>query len=239
MRKHNRQQFLGIALALIFLHAGCSRLNKNPSAQGRADELNLARFDSTVASPALRDSVRQNTLVAGMPYFVAAQVFAKGARREKEIPVPGLGSRQQLQEKDVRPRDLVGSNVEVYLDEYETSQGKLAIWYQAPDFYRQEVAAGDTLVVYWQDRAQRAVVACLQDPFHFSVREALRGLPAEQTLYGEIHHYDNPRRERSYWFTLTADADGMTFTLASMDFELYPIEMMEVNGAPVSSFRWK
>jgi hypothetical protein len=237
---HERNNLLlKTALLLFLLHAACGPKGPQNQIIENQGELNLARFDSAVASPALRDSVRQNALVAGMPYFVAAQVFAEGARQQKEIPVPGLGSRQQLQEKDVRPRDLVGSNVEVYMDEYETRQGKLTLWYQAPDFYRLHVAAGDTLVVYWQDRMQSAVIECLQDRFRFRVREALSKLPAEQTLYGEIHHYDNPSHERSYWFTLMADTDGMTFTLESMDFELYPIEMMEVNGARVASFRWK
>jgi len=226
-----------IAALSFSLAAGCS--TKSAQKTSGPAQPNFARFDSTVASPALRDSLRQGKLVVGMPYFVAAQIFASSRRDDQAIPVAGLGRRQRLQERDVRYRDLGALNLQIYLNEYKTPQGQLTIWYQYPDFYRLNVSAGDTLFVFGQNRVRFSVIEYLLDRSRLKVRESISDLPVEQTIYGEIHHYDNPDRERSHWYALMADENGVTFSLDDMDFELYPIEQMEVDGRAVSSVRWK
>jgi hypothetical protein len=233
MSKHFYRLQIGGALLYFFLCGGC--IMKEELKTSNVQAPNLARFDSTVAAPALRDSLRQNKLLPGMPYFVVAQLFAAWDDGAKKIPVVSVGRRQPLQ----LDRDLNALHTQIFLDEYETPQGKLSLWYQFPDFYRMNVSAGDTLFIFGPNQVRHSTIAYLLDRFRLKVKNPLSNLSAGQPVYGEIHHYDEADRQSSYWYALMPEADGMTFTLESTDFELYPIERLELDGKLITSFQWK
>lgn len=199
----------------------------------------IARFDSTVISPALRDSLHKGKLVPGMPYFVASKIFADWDNTDKKVPVPSLGSRQRLQETEGWARKYVDPNIQVFLDEYETKSGKLALWYQHPDFYKMEVAKGDTLFIFWDDTVAYSVIEHLKKATALTVKDKLPKVPKGKIVYAEVHHNDHEWRKISYWYAVRILRDAQTFTRKSTGYDLYPIEFIEVNGEKVNSYQWR
>ena len=197
------------------------------------------KFLRAVASPALRDSLQHSTFAVGMPYFVAAEICKnqKGVRR---VAVASPGSRQPLRETEGFGRRYVDPTIQIFLDEYETTRGRLRIWYQRPDFYRLHVASGDTLVVFWQEQSPRALVQFLHHENSLFLTQGMNMLPAETKLDGEIRHVNAPdARSTSHWYNLKLWQDRQTLVLTSLSHESYPIVWMELEGETITSFAWK
>ena len=216
----------------VFLATGCS-------SRYEISKPDYNKFEKVVASPALRDSLRQGKLVPGMPYFVAETLFSKWKVR-RHIPVPSIGSKQELREVEGWGRLYVDPNIRVFMEEYKTDDGTLTLWYQFPDFYRMNVSANDTLFVYSKDRVVSSVIRCLRSTDAIRVKDTLSSVPQGDTLYAEIHYVENPKSPSniSYWYLLRLLSDAQTFTLIPPSFRFYPIEQIEVEGNRVASFQW-
>ena len=229
---HVRSKVLGCVMVAL-VSAGCWE-------SYHVTRPDVSRFEKTVASPSLRDSLGAGKLVSGMPYFVAADIFSQWGGRRK-TPVPGVGSRQELQEFEGWNRQFMNPAIRVFVDEYKTESGTLCLWYQYPDFYRMRVSVNDTLVVFMPHRTFSSVIQCIRNSDMLTVKDKLNRLSDDDTLYAEIHYVENPDRPSnvSYWYLLRILSDGKTFALRSPSFEYYPIEWMELNSTPVTSFDWR
>ena len=119
--KHNILLFTSL---LFLLQIGCTHY---PVLQ----EPDTQMFNQTIYSKALQDSLAEGKLTEGMPHFVVSQLFKDYSAGDKElkIPVATLGSKQRLEEEEGWSRKYVDPNVNVFLDKYETSKGRLYIWY--------------------------------------------------------------------------------------------------------------
>lgn len=219
---------------LILLQIGCTQY---PVIQ----EPNVQMFNQTVHSEALRDSLMQGKLTTGMPHFVASQLFKDWTSgiKELKIPVATLGSKQRLEEEEGWSRRYVDPDVKVFLDKYETSEGKLYVWYQRPDFYTVDVSSRDTLCVFYEDTVFCSVINYLNKSSVLTVRDSLPQIPVRTSLYAEIRYNDHPWREVSYWYNIEILSNTKTFKLGDINYELYPIELLELNSEPVSSFKWR
>lgn len=221
-----------VLLPAVLVVMGCSSTNK--ITQPDYDE-----FERVVASTALRDSLRQGKLAPGMPYFVAENLFSKWQVR-RHIPVPSVGSKQELKEVEGWGRQYMDPDIRVFMEEYNTDAGTLTLWYQYPDFFRMNVSANDTLFVFSKGRALSSLIGCLRSSDAIRVKDTLRIVPKGDTLYCEIHYVDNPRSPStiSYWYLMKMLSDGQTFALLPLNFRFYPIDQIELEGNRVSSFLW-
>lgn len=219
---------------LILLQIGCTQY---PALQ----QPDLQRFNHAVYSEALRDSLNNGKLTAGMPYFVVSQLFKNYSNGLKEIKVPvaTLGSKQRLEEEEGWSRNYVDPNINIFLDKYETCEGKLYVWYQRPNFYSMDVSQRDTLCVFYADTVYCSVINYLNKSSVLTIRDSLKQLPADTALYAEIRYNDHPWREVSYWYNIEILSNAKTFKLGDINYELYPIELLELNNEPVSSFNWR
>jgi hypothetical protein len=226
--------FLLFTSLFILLQVGCAHY---PALQ----EPDVQMFNRTVHSETLRDSLTQGKLTAGMPRFVVSQLFKNYADGSKEtkIPVATLGSKQRLEEEEGWNRKYVDPNISVLLDKYETSEGRLYIWYQRPDFYTMDVSQRDTLCVFYEDTVYCSVINYLNKSSVLTVRDSLKQLPTDTTLYAEIRYNDHPWREVSCWYNIEILSNAKTFKLGDTNYELYPIELLEFDNEPVSSFKWR
>ena len=231
-----RIEYISSILVLLFivLIIGCTEY---PVIQ----EPDMDRFNQTVYSPALRDSLLAGKLIPGMPYFVASQLFEDWTTSimEIKIPVASLGSKQRLEEVEGWGRDYVDPDIKVFLDKYETEKGKLYVWYQRPDFYTMDVSARDTLCIFFEDTVICSVIKYLKKFKSLSITDTLLKLPIGTSLYAEVRYNDHPWREISYWYNLKKLSDGVTIIIGNLNYDLYPIELLEFNNEPVSSFEWK
>jgi hypothetical protein len=225
---------LTLLALLLFLQIGCTHypVIQEPDSQ---------MFNQTVYSPALRDSILDGKLTAGMPRFVISQLFKNWTDGIKEvnIPVATLGSKQRLEEEEGWSRKYVDPNIKVFLDKYETSEGKLFVWYQRPDFYSMEVSARDTFCVFYEDTMYCSVINYLNKSSVLTVRDSIPQIPAQTSLYAEVRYNNHPWREVSYWYSIEILSNAKTFKLGDTNYELYPIELLELNNEPVSSFKWR
>ena len=204
-------------------------------------EPDFQMFNNTVYSESLRDSLQQGKLAAGMPYFVVSQLFKNwnDGKRELKIPVATLGSKQRLEEEEGWSRKFVDPNVKVFLDEYETSDGKLYVWYQRPDFYSMDVSTRDTLYIFVEDTLFSSVINYLNKSSVLTVRDSLTQIPVSTNFYAEVHYNDHPWRQVSNWYKIEILSNGKTFKLGDINYEMYPIELLEFNKEPISSFKWR
>lgn len=216
---------------LVFTFAGCP-------AHYEISTPDYERFEKVVASPDLRDSLQHGVITPGVPYFVVDQIFTK-LGGDRKIPVPSIGSRQRLEEREGLGRVYLDPNIRVFMDVYDTEVGKLTVWYRYLDFYRAEVAAKDKVMLYGKKIVDSSMVQYLRDRFTLILKDTLKGLAGQDSLYGVIlPEPDNPVPP-SYWYPLTLSDRGFRITLKPANFEYYPIEAIELKGNPVSSFRWK
>ena len=224
------------AALLLLIQIGCTQF---PVLQ----EPDSQMFSQTVHSPALRDSLHDGKLTAGMPYFVVNQLFNNysDGLKEIKIPVATLGSKQRLEEEVGWGRKYVDPNIKVFLDEYETSKGKLYVWYQRPDFYTMDVSARDTLCIFLEDTEMCTVIEYLKKSSVLTVRDSLPDIPVGKSIYAEVHYNELDPREISYWYNLQLlkKSGGKSFQNKNVNYESYPIELIEFNGEPVSSFKWR
>jgi hypothetical protein len=229
-----KQYFFFSVILLILLQVGCAHC---PPLQ----EPDKQMFNETVTSEILEDSLSQGKLTAGMPHFVVSQLFKKYSEGEMElkIPVATLGSKQRLQEEEGWSRKYVDPNISVLLDEYETCEGKLYVWYQRPDFYSMDVSQRDTLCIFYNDTVYCSVINYLNKSSVLTVRDSLPQIPTDTSLYAEVRYNDHPWREVSYWYNIEILSNAKTFKLGDTNYELYPIELLEFNNEPVSSFKWR
>jgi hypothetical protein len=223
-----------VASLLILLQIGCTQY---PVLQ----EPDLQRFDQTVYSEALRDSLINGKLTAGMPYFVVSQLFKNysSGLKEVQIPVATLGSKQRLEESEGWNRKYVDPDIKVFLDKYETSEGKLYVWYQRPDFYTMDVSARDTLCIYYQDTVYCSVINYLNKSSMLTLKDSLTALPLHTNLYAEIRYLEHRWRKVSCWYNVEILSNKKSFRLKDINYELYPVEILEFNNEPVSSFNWR
>ncbi len=198
-------------------------------------------FKEKVLSETLRDSLDDGKLTAGMPYFVVNQLFGNWTDgiKETQIPVAGLGSKQRLEESEGWGRKYVDPNTKVFLDIYETPKGELLVWYQRPDFYTMDVSFRDTLCIFIEDTIFCSVINYLNKSSLLTIRDSLPQIPVGTSLYAEVHYNEHQWREISYWYNLEILSNGKTFKLNDINYELYPIELLEFINEPVTSFKWR
>jgi hypothetical protein len=219
---------------LLFIQIGCSHY---PLIQ----EPDVHQFKETVYSVALRDSLLEGKLTAGMPYFVITQLFKDWTDgiKEVKIPVATLGSKQRIVEEEGWNRQFVDPNIKAFLDIYETPKGKLYVWYQRPDFYTMDVSARDTLYVIFEDSTYSSAINYLSKSSVLTIKDSLSDLPTQTNFYAEIHYNDHPWRTVSYWYNLEMLSNDRTFKIGEINYELYPVELLEFNNEPVTSFKWR
>jgi hypothetical protein len=224
---------LSVTLFILLL-IGCTHY---PSIQ----EPDFQMFNNTVYSESLRDSLQQGKLSAGMPHFVVSQLFKSWTDgvQELKIPVATLGSKQRLEEEEGWGRKYVDPDTKVFLDKYETSDGKLYVWYQKPDFYTMDVSARDTLFIFLGDTVYYSVINYLNKSSVLTIRDSLTQVPVSTNCYAEVHYNDHPWREVSNWYNLQILSNKKTFKIGEINYELYPIELLEFNKEPISSFKWR
>jgi hypothetical protein len=229
-----KHSFIILTSLLILLQIGCTHY---PVLQEPDTQL----FNKTVYSVSLRDSLMQGRLTAGMPRFVVSQLFKNYTDGLKNVkfPVATLGSKQRLEEEEGWSRKYVDPNINVFLDKYETSEGRLYVWYQRPDFYTMDVSQRDTLCVFYEDTVFCSVINYLNKSSVLTVRDSLPQIPVRTTLYAEVRYNDHPWREVSCWYNIEILSNAKTFKLGDTNYELYPIELLEFNNEPVSSFKWR
>jgi hypothetical protein len=230
----HKYPFLLLALFILQLQFGCTNYPV-------IHEPDVQKFNQTIHSESLRDSLSDGKLTVGMPYFVVSQLFnnySEGSM-ELKVPVATLGSKQRLQEEEGWNRKYVDPNVNILLDEYETSKGKLYVWYQRPDFYTMDVSQRDTLCVFYNDTIYCSVISYLNKSTVLTVRDSLSHIPVSTNLYAEIRYNDHPWREVSYWYNIEILSNAKSFKLGDTNYEMYPIELLEFDNEPVSSFKWR
>lgn len=232
--KFIKYSFIFSISLLILLQIGCSHypVIEEPDAQ---------MFNKTVYSAALRDSLQAGKLTAGMPHFVVSQLFKKWTEgiQELKIPVATLGSKQRLEEEEGWGRKYVDPNSKVFLDEYETSRGKLYVWYQRPDFYTMDVSANDTLNIFFEDTVMCSAVRYLNNSAVLTLKDSLPQIPVHTSLYAEIRYNDHPWRQVSYWYNIEILSNAKTVKIGEVSYESYPVELLEFDNEPVSSFKWR
>lgn len=225
---------LMVLVSFLFLQIGCTNypVIQEPDSQ---------KFDETVYSPHLRDSLVAGKLTAGMPYFVVSELFENWTDGIKEIkiPVATVGSKQRLAEVEGWSRNYVDPNIKVFLDKYETPKGDLYIWYERTDFYTMDVSQWDTLCVFYNDSVYSSVINYLNKSTVLTVKDSLPQLPSGTDLYGEIRYKDREWQNITYWYKLQILSNARTFKLGALNYELYPIEFLEFNNERISSFNWR
>jgi hypothetical protein len=155
------------------------------------------------------------------------------------IPVASLGSKQRLEEVEGWGRKYVDPDTKVFLDEYETEKGKLFVWYHRPDFYSFKVSSKDTLCIFLEDTVICSTIKYLNTSLLLTLKDSLSQFHSDNNIYAEIRYNDHPWRVVSFWYDLKIFSNGRTFKIKDRNFENYPIELLEFNGEPVSSFKWR
>jgi hypothetical protein len=232
--KYYKIAIIYIVISLLFIEIRCT-------SYPLSGEPDISSFKNQAGNTGLVDSLMKGKLTAGMPYYVAEEIFKNWPENLKEtkIPVASLGSRQRLEETEGWGRIYSDPDIRIFMDEYETKKGKLTIWYQFPDFYRLDVSGGDTIVIFLGDTILSSPVYGLRNSRVISIADTFLQIPRNKNLYSEIHYNDHPWRKISYWYTLNALSGGQTFMLKDLNYKIYPIELLEFNDEPVSSFKWR
>jgi len=225
---------IGSAVMLWFAVQGCSSVlpMKEPNAE---------RFTRIVKSTTLQNSFVHNEIVPGMPYFVVSEIFADWKDKKKML-VPSVGSSQRVIETEGWGRDFNNPYIQIYLDEYDTEQGTLKIWYQLPSFYRMNISTNDTFYLYQQNGVVMSNVECLLNESTLVLREPLGEMSISDTMYAEIRYAEKPSLRDTtvtYWYLVEVLDDSMKISLQPYSFDFYPIERMELDGNRIVAFNWR
>ncbi len=222
-----------VFISLLIIQNGCVRY---PS----YSDPDIESFKNIAEHSALIDSLENGKLTSGMPYYLVEEIFKNwpAGQQETKIPVASLGSRQKLIETEGWGRVYSDPNIRVFMDEYDTGKGKLYVWYQYPDFYRTDVSQGDTLVVFCGDSTESSVVSFLRKSNVLTVANKLTP-DSSGNFYGEIHYNDHPWRRVTYWYSLRLLSDGKTVMIKDLQYNIYPVELLELNGERIQSFNWR
>jgi hypothetical protein len=204
-------------------------------------EPEFSAFKNEAGNAPIADSLANGSMTTGMPYYVVEEIFKDWPENLKKtkIPVASLGSRQMLEEIEGWGRIYSDPDIKIFMDEYETEKGTLTIWYQFPDFYRMDISSGDTLLIFLEDTTLSSTIGGLKKARALNIMNSFPQIPRNRNLYSEIHYNDHPWRKISYWYTMNVLSDGQTFILKDLNYQIYPIELLELNNEPVTSFRWK
>lgn len=202
------------------------------------EEPDIERFKSNAGSSKLLDSLVSGKLTPGMPYYLVREIFNNWSE-DISIPVGGIGSKQKIEETEGLGRIYNDPDIKIYMDEYDTEKGKLQVWYQFPDFYRMDISFGDSIKIFTQDTVLSSVIMNLRKSRSLSVKDSFPQLANSSNLYAEVHYNDHSYRKITYWYTMSVLSDGQTFLLRDLQYEIYPIEWLELNGEPISSFKWR
>ncbi len=223
-------RLLLIVLSFCFLKSSC-----NYPLLGTPD---IDRFKHNAAGSLLIDSLMNGKLTTGMPYYLVRDIF-KNWNDEIKIPVASLGSKQKLEESEGLGRVYSDPDIKIFMDEYATEKGLLSVWYQFPDFYRMDISFGDTVEIFYNDSIFTSTVMNLKKSRSLSLKDSFPELESSRDLYAEVHYSDHPWRKISYWYSINILSDGQTVLLKDLQYEIYPIELLELNGEPISSFKWR
>ena len=146
---------------------------------------------------------------------------------------------QTINSKDLRDSLSLGK-LTAGMPHFVVSQlFKLYVWYHRPDFYSTDVSQRDTLCIFYDDTVYCSVINYLNKSTVLTVRDSLPQIPADTSLFAEIRYNDHPWREVSYWYHIEILSNSKTFKLGDTNYELYPIELLEFNNEPLSSFKWR
>jgi hypothetical protein len=222
--------FLSVILSLSLTGSSCN--------YPLLDEPDIAKFQNEVGSSALSDSLMDGKLTQGMPYYLVRDIFKNWSDGIK-IPVAGIGSKQKLLESEGLGRIYNDPDIKIFMDEYKTEKGKLSIWYQFPDFYRMDISFGDSIKIFTQDTIFSSVVTNLKKSRALSIKDSFPQLADSGNFYAEVHYNDHPWRKVSYWYTISVLSDGQTLLLRDLQYEIYPVEWLELDGEPITSFKWR
>ena len=198
-------------------------------------------FNNQANGSLLVDSLKAGKLSVGMPHSIVSQIFKNWPDNleSTKILVASLGSKQPVKDEEGWGRVYNDPFLQVYMDEYNTIKGKLNIWYQLPSFYRMDVSSGDTLVIILPDTTLKSVIFDLKNSNVLSTVNSFDSLLHHKLTYAEIHYHDNQWRTISYWYSMMVLSHGNSFMLKDLQYEIYPIELMELNGARINSFEWR
>jgi len=230
-----RKLFLLCAALTVVILIGCG------STTPEINTPDVNAFVTKVGNSSLADSIRAGKLCTGMPYYIVENIFKNwtDSQCDRKIPVVSLGSKQELNETEGLGRNIVDYDVGVLLDKYETKNGELLIWYQIPDFYRLDLSNRDTILVFLPDTTLSSRIKCLSNKYKLTTRDQLFNEPVNQELYAEVHYVNNSWRTSSSWYTMHVLDDGKTFMIRDLQYEIYPVEMMMLNGKRIYSFNWR
>jgi hypothetical protein len=191
-------------------------------------------FDKAVLSPALRDSIRHSTIMIGMPYSVVRSVFSK-CKGDTAIVVASSGSRQVLDESEGLFSHFHDPGIQIYLDKYRTSQGMLYIWYGNMNYYRAEIAQGDSVFLYSDSRIDTANVVSLATKQILRINKSMKNVKA--IPYAEIHSREFIGKQ-SFLYDLAA-LDTTSIKQQTQSKAEYPVLHLELGSTVITSFHWK
>lgn len=185
------------------------------------------------------DSLKNNKILAGIPYVIIGEIFKDYPKDVKKIQVTCIGCRQKLLESEGANRKFTDPFREIFMDSYKTKDGYLDLWYQKPDFAITTISQRDTFIVFYNNKKYSSPINYLLSWDKLVLKDSLGGLPSNTLFYAEVHYVDNPVRKVSYWYSVKILQNGRTVVLRDLQYEIYPIEKLEFNNQPVTSFKWR
>jgi len=102
-----------------------------------------------------------------------------------------------------------------------------------------DVSARDTLCIYWNDTIKCTAIKSLQNRRILTIKDTLKLAPIRTKLYAEIRHHDKSPPKVSYWYNIEKLSNNISFKMGDLNFDIYPIEWMEIDNEPISSFNWR
>jgi hypothetical protein len=210
-------------VALFFLSCSSDCVYREPD---------LSRFDSVVISTSFRENLRKGIISVGMPNYIVRSVLDR-CIDEMGIQVASIGSAQKLLEKDPLGFVFQDPNIQIYLDIYNTLQGKLYIWYMNPTFYSLKTERGESILLFHNDTIDTAKVLYLTNRNRLRID---KDLDLDTVLYSEIHHRTH-YIDVSYWYKLTVKDSVVNLITIGTDF--YPIYRMNLDDKKIESFNYR
>lgn len=195
-------------------------------------EPDLLRFDSVVSSTSFRQNLRNGIISVGMPNYVIRNILER-CIDETGIQVASIGSTQKLLEKDPLGFVYQDPNIQIYLDIYNTSQGKLYVWYMNPTFYSLKTEKGESILLFHKDTIDTAKILYLTNRNRLRID---KDLDLDTVQYSEIHHRTH-YIDVSYWYKLTVKDSVVNLITIGNDY--YPVYRMNLDNKKVESFNYR